>query len=294
MPQGYIHKNMDAGSQSDSGTPSLKMKDGARGGAIESGTPSPSLKITAGENDRTSPIQWSYPGGKNGAGVYQRLINWIPPHRVYIEPFLGSGGIMLNKKYAQFSYGYDIDFDVITKWAHFFGFPRERKYSSAERDKPTISVQLEDAVLMLLGLKSGLDETVFIFCDPPYIMETRSSPGRIYKYEYAAEQHVELLKLLASLKCMVMITGYRHPIYDDALSSWRRMDYKTPTRGGLKDESCWMNYPEPTELHDYRYLGTTFKKREQIKLKQQRWLKRLNNMPVLEKNAMLEALNRPA
>ncbi len=27
----------------------------------------------------------AYPGGKNGAGVYQTLINLIPPHEVYID-----------------------------------------------------------------------------------------------------------------------------------------------------------------------------------------------------------------
>jgi hypothetical protein len=33
----------------------------------------------------------SYPGGKNGLGVYQAIINRMPPHQVYIEPFLGLG-----------------------------------------------------------------------------------------------------------------------------------------------------------------------------------------------------------
>jgi len=31
----------------------------------------------------------SYPGGKNGQGVYQRIISLIPPHDVYVEPFVG-------------------------------------------------------------------------------------------------------------------------------------------------------------------------------------------------------------
>jgi len=35
-----------------------------------------------------------YPGGKSGAGVYQTIINRMPPHRVYIEPFLGGAAIM--------------------------------------------------------------------------------------------------------------------------------------------------------------------------------------------------------
>ncbi|MGJ8626091.1 MAG: hypothetical protein ACSHXB_03935 [Sulfitobacter sp.] len=40
----------------------------------------------------------TYPGGKNGGGAYQRIINHMPPHRFYIEPFLGSGAVLRNKR----------------------------------------------------------------------------------------------------------------------------------------------------------------------------------------------------
>ena len=33
----------------------------------------------------------SYPGGKNGAGVYQKIINLMPPHDRYFEPLGGRG-----------------------------------------------------------------------------------------------------------------------------------------------------------------------------------------------------------
>jgi len=36
----------------------------------------------------------TYPGGKGGSGVYQKIINLIPPHDVYIETHLGGGSIM--------------------------------------------------------------------------------------------------------------------------------------------------------------------------------------------------------
>src|SRR3990172_2636687 len=51
----------------------------------------------------------SYPGGKNGAGVYQTLINMMPPHEVYIEPFLGGGAIMRLKRPAPLNIGIDRD-----------------------------------------------------------------------------------------------------------------------------------------------------------------------------------------
>jgi hypothetical protein len=50
-----------------------------------------------------------YPGGKNGAGVYQTLINLMPPHDVYIEPFLGGGAVMRLKRPARLNIGIDLD-----------------------------------------------------------------------------------------------------------------------------------------------------------------------------------------
>lgn len=50
-----------------------------------------------------------YPGGKNGYGMYQKIINQIPRHDKYIELFLGSGSILRHKRPAQQNTGVDID-----------------------------------------------------------------------------------------------------------------------------------------------------------------------------------------
>ena len=49
----------------------------------------------------------TYPGGKNGAGIYERIINHMPPHETYIEDLLGSGAVLRNKRPAKRNVGID-------------------------------------------------------------------------------------------------------------------------------------------------------------------------------------------
>ena len=56
----------------------------------------------------------NYPGGKGG--VYQKLINLMPPHDVYIETHLGGGAVMRNKGSAWRNIGIEIDPEVVKKW----------------------------------------------------------------------------------------------------------------------------------------------------------------------------------
>jgi len=57
-----------------------------------------------------------YPGGKNGSGVYQKIINQMPPHKIYVEPFLGGGAVMRYKRPAGTNIGIDKDPEAINLW----------------------------------------------------------------------------------------------------------------------------------------------------------------------------------
>ena len=59
----------------------------------------------------------------------------------------------------------------------------------------------------------------------------------------------------------------------------------------MATEWIWMNYPPPVELHDYRYLGDTFRDRERIKRKTKNLVSKLKRMPILERQALLAAIS---
>lgn len=77
---------------------------------------------------------------------------------------------------------------------------------------------------------------------------------------------------------MVMISGRRSTLYDDALKHFHRVDYQTETRRGPVTESLWMNFRPPVALHDYSHLGDNYRGRERTKRKKAQWADKVANM----------------
>ncbi|MDK7838953.1 DNA adenine methylase, partial [Klebsiella pneumoniae] len=75
--------------------------------------------------------------------------------------------------------------------------------------------------------------------------ETRSSTKR-YRHEYSVEDHLRLLMCLRDLpdNVSVILSGYLSDLYDYQLSGWRSREFQAMTRGGVRTEKIWMNYPE--------------------------------------------------
>ena len=220
----------------------------------------------------------SYDGGKGQAGVYQRIINQMPPHELYIEGCLGAGAVLRNKLPAAKSLGIEIDREVLqTLWTG--------------SEVPNLSLLHDNVIHWLKYAGPGLRSRTLVYLDPPYLMSTRRSERPIYRCEMTDDQHQDLLHVLLSLPCMVMISGYWSSLYAWMLNGWRSISFEVMTRGGVPaTEWLWMNFPEPVELHDYRYVGEGWRERERIKKKVSRWKSKLSKMPTLERQALLAAL----
>lgn len=218
-----------------------------------------------------------YPGGKGGAGIYHRLISLMPPHEVYIEPFLGSGVLMRMKRPARLNIGVDLDAAPLAAYD--------------DGDVPELELHQADGIAFLERYPFAGRELVY--ADPPYLLSTRSSGRPIYRYEMTDDQHRRLLAVLNRLPCPVLLSGYWSQVYAEALRppAWRSLTYTAMTRGGRPaKETVWFNFEPPSALHDYRYLGQNFRERERIRRKQNRWRLRLERMPVLERQALLAAI----
>lgn len=228
----------------------------------------------------------NYPGGKNGPGIYQTIINQMPPHSMYIEAFAGSAAVLRYKRPALANIAIDSDARASE---------RLRSTLAISDDEYVFTVICDDAISWLeqQAAANAIPDDALVYCDPPYLMETRRSKRRIYSHEMTMLQHRQLLRCLRTLKCFVILSGYWSKLYADALSDWRTITFQARTRGGsLATEWLWMNYPEPFELHDYRFLGQNFRQRERIKRQQARWLARLEHMEPSQRYAMLDVIDQ--
>lgn len=182
---------------------------------------------------------------------------------------------MRNKRPSKNNIGIEIDAEVVEKWI--------------EGEQVDFELIHGDAIEFFKSYQFTGRE--FVYCDPPYLRETRKKKTRLYKYDYSREHHIELLDILKSLPCMVMISGYESALYRESLKGWNKHSFLAGCQHGVATEWLWMNYNPPVELHDYRYLGDDFRERERIKRKSQRWVSRLQAMPILERQALLAAIS---
>jgi DNA adenine methylase len=219
-----------------------------------------------------------YDGGKGAMGVAQWIINQLPPHSLYIEPFLGGGAVMRLKLPAGFSIGIERDARAVALWKN--------------HGIPDLRIIHGDGISWLAKFARVPRPGALIYVDPPYLFSTRSGKKRIYNCELTERDHARLLSILTKLRgCSIAISGYWSEMYSRALVGWRATQFITTKRNHrMSEEWLWMNYPEPVALHDYRYLGANFRERERIKRKKLRWKRRLAAMSILERRALVATL----
>jgi DNA adenine methylase len=120
-----------------------------------------------------------------------------------------------------------------------------------------VSLECRDA-LEVIG-DYGRHPDVLLYCDPPYLLSTRSSSN--YRHELvSADEHRDLADVLLRCRSSVVLSGYDSDLYRDLYDAagWHRFEYGAWTGNGMRDgadktsgdrtEVLWSNRPigEPT------------------------------------------------
>lgn len=251
-----------------------------------------------------------YPGSK--WRISDKLVELIPQHHTYLEPFFGSGAVFFRKQPSDIEMINDLDNNVTNLFLCIredserlarlvMSTPYSRQiYDDSFKDMPSEGDQYYKACQFLVrcwqghgfrtnGYKVGWKndvqgrermyalwdwyrlpkwvvevterlrmvqienrpalevinrfdyENVFMYLDPPYLLDTRTA--KQYRCEMDDAEHAELLTVLKRSRAKIMISGYASELYDDMLSDWKRQVLVSHTQMGKpRQEVIWMNY----------------------------------------------------
>jgi DNA adenine methylase len=109
-------------------------------------------------------------------------------------------------------------------------------YACAERLK---LAQIEhDGALNVI--KRFDDYQTLFYCDPPYVMDTRTSID--YPLEMTDKDHEALAASLHSIQGMALISGYSSKLYDHLYADWHKVMIESRTVNNVKRVEClWLN-----------------------------------------------------
>ena len=176
-------------------------------------------------------------GSKAASGLRLPLIGMMPPHDVYAGTPSGGGAIMQRKPPALLNVGIELD---------------ARALADFSRDCP---VQLIHDCCHAFLKSYPFEGRELAFVDPPCLRSTRKAPERYrHRHDYTEQNHVELIGILKSLPCQIMLSGYRSALHDEWLSDWRRLELQVMNQAGVVTEVVWYNFPID-RLHRLRCGG---------------------------------------
>lgn len=245
------------------------------------------------------------------------LIPRFPDHEIYVEPFIGSAAVLLQKPRSAREIVSDLDGDLVNflsqlrdKWyvlkpmcqgdydrefyrfarrnfmriadpleaaRHFFTYNRQAyrnlpktptwdpikgsAFRNAVNAFPSAAARLAGVEIKRMHYRTALllhgdAPNAFSYLDPPYLfperpdsMRQRFRAGGIYRFDMGeVEKHLELLRLVKTLRGKVMISGYPSDLYDRELEGWRVEEKKVMSAQAgdwlrrERTEVIWMNY----------------------------------------------------
>ena len=80
------------------------------------------------------------------------------------------------------------------------------------------------------------------YVDPPYVIASRAHNAPSYRFEMDEAAHRALLERLRALRGAVVLSAYRHPLYEEVLRGWRCIERPAHTMTASRAvEVLWLN-----------------------------------------------------
>ena len=115
-------------------------------------------------------------------------------------------------------------------------------YQIADR---LIQVQIDEKTALEIIADYDRDNTLF-YCDPPYHPDV--CQNGVYRFGMNDADHRDLLSLLCRVKGKVVLSGYDHPLYNDALKEWDKVTREVTCRSNVNAKGGTSNRPTRTEV----------------------------------------------
>ena len=126
-------------------------------------------------------------------------------------------------------------------WSRDFHQNRAKVFFHAVASITAATKRLQGVVIENRDFRQLIPEfdeaDVLIYCDPPYVPETRVEKER-YRHEMSAKDHEELLDLILRSESMIVLSGYSSQLYDDALHDWDRQEFSVPNGADVKNTNA--------------------------------------------------------
>lgn len=123
---------------------------------------------------------------------------------------------------------------------------------------PRIAERIQDVKFYCLDFRNSIGEMMInvdyiddpmalIYCDPPYMKETRTVRDTYGKYEMSDQDHEDLLEILLNCEAKVFISGYWSNLYGKMLYKWKFRSWDMPNHSsqkvmkGRRVECLWEN-----------------------------------------------------
>jgi DNA adenine methylase len=123
---------------------------------------------------------------------------------------------------------------------------------SAVENLPAVHARLRRVAVLnrpaLDVIRSQDGPGTLLYCDPPYLHQTRANRDSYGPHEMTEADHRQLLDVLGRCRGEVMLSGYPSELYDGALAGWTRHTFDLPNNAaggatkGRETEVLWRNF----------------------------------------------------